>query len=338
MDRFTVSVVLGGAVLILSVIVFASIGLWKVPILKRLSSYRGKHVLVTGGSSGIGKELARTLVGVGATVTLVARNPVNLQVTVRELEQFRTQTGMSGRVNFFPTDCSNSDATEAMAEYVERQFGPVDILVNCAGGADGGYFENLNSSVFHSVMGVNYFTCVHTTQAFFKRMISRREGHIVIVSSIAGQIPVFGYTAYCGAKFAVRGFAEALYFEAKPYNVRVSIVYPPDTDTPGLRRERQTLPPECLEISETAGLFAAEDVSRTIAYAILQGRFSISFGFIGGLVSILTAGLTPIASVLDVIVIPFARAIAPFFIWDQLRIIRKGHAVRFPNIKQTEVR
>lgn len=329
-DALAVSVFLGGACIIFVVTMCSYMGLFSIFSRNPSSFYPGKHVLITGGSSGIGKELARTLIKAGASVTLVARNHAKLETTARELEPPGEKDATTPRVNFFATDCSQYVLVEKMATYVESRFGPVDILVNSAGAGFAGYFENMGSTTFRAMMDTNYFTCVYTTHAFFKRMVARRSGHIVMVSSIAGQIPVFGYTAYCAAKFAVRGFAESLRFEAKPFNINVSIVFPPDTDTPGLKNERTTMPPETLEIGESAGLFSAEKVSRSIAKGIMRNQFRISVGFVGSLASIVSAGCTPIASLLDIIVLPLARAITPLIIWDQMRIIRRGHAARFP--------
>lgn len=329
-DALAVSVFLGGAFVIFVITMCSYMGLFSMFSKNRSTFYSGKHVLITGGSSGIGKELARILLQAGAYVTLVARNRTKLEEAAKELEPPGEINATATRVNFFAADCADPLTVEHMASYVENHFGPVDILVNSAGAGFAAYCETMDPSAFRTMMDTNFFTCAHTTQAFFKRMTLRRTGHVVMVSSIAGQIPVFGYSAYCASKYAVRGFAETLRFEAKPYNINVSIVYPPDTDTPGLKNERTTMPPETMEIGESAGLFSADKVAQCIAEGIKRNQFRISIGFIGGLASIVSAGCTPIASVLDIIVLPFARAISPFIIWDQMRIIRKGHATRFP--------
>ena len=74
---------------------------------------------------------------------------------------------------------------------------------------------------------------------------ARGAGHVVLVSSMAGQVGIFGMTAYSASKFALRGFAEALRMECKPHGVKVALVFPPDTDTPGFEQENKTTPPEC---------------------------------------------------------------------------------------------
>lgn len=297
---------------------------------KRSNFYADKHILITGGSSGIGKELARKVTEEGATVTLVARNKDRLRAAALELNPRDPSASSSSRVYVYAADCSDPKAVDEMVAFVEEHYGPIDILVNCAGSATGGYFESLDPCSFQDQMNANYFTQVFPTHAIFKRMARRRAGHIVFTSSMAGQTPVFGQSAYVPTKYAVRGLAETIYHEAKPYNIDVTIVYPPDTDTPGLQQERSTMLPETLQISEAGGLFSAEHVAKSIADGIRRKRFRVCIGFIGRLLGILTAGVTPGLSLLDVLVIPIARAITPFFVWDQNRIIRKGHAIRFP--------
>ncbi|CAN8064535.1 unnamed protein product [Agarophyton chilense] len=326
-----VSAVLGAAVLIGLSALFANMGILQSPFKKRSSFYTDKHVLITGGSSGIGKEIARIMTQDGATVTLVARNKERLRAAALDLEPQDPSASASSHVYVHATDCSDHKAVEEMVSFVEEHYGSIDILVNCAGGAIGGYFEELEPSVFRDQMNSNYFTQVFPTHAVFKRMAKRKSGHIVFLSSMAGQTPVFGQSAYAPTKYAVRGFAETMYYEAKPYNIGVTLVFPPDTDTPGLHQERLSMPLETLQISETGGIFSAEHVAKSIADGVMRKRFRVCTGLIGHLLGILTAGVTPGLSFLDVLIIPVARAITPFFIWDQNRIIRRGHATRISN-------
>lgn len=90
------------------------------------------------------------------------------------------------------------------------------------------------------LMSINYLGSVYPSRAVITTMKERRVGRIVFVSSQAGQLGLFGFTAYSSSKFAIRGLAEALQMEVKPYNVYVTVAYPPDTDTPGLAEENKT--------------------------------------------------------------------------------------------------
>lgn len=335
LDVLATSVFLGGAVLLLAFALFSYMGLLPLRAsARRPAFYAGKHVVVTGGSSGIGKELARLLVASGASVTLVARNAQRLADAARELEPPDESRGAAKRVNTATADCSDAAKVNAMVDDIERMFGPIDILVNSAGCGVGAYFESSDEAAFRSQMDANYYTQLFPTHAVFKKMAERRNGHIVFVSSMAGLTGLFGQSAYSSAKFAIRGLAEAIYYEGKPFGIDVTIAYPPDTDTPGLQQERQTMPPETLEISDTGGLFSAARVATQIADGVMRKKFRVTIGVIGNLLGILTAGLTPGVSLWDVLLVPITRAITPFFLWDINRAVRRGHANRFPDYQK----
>jgi 3-dehydrosphinganine reductase len=106
-------------------------------------------------------------------------------------------------------------------------------------------------------------------------MIKRRSGHIVNISSVAGFMGVFGYAAYGAAKYAVRGYSEVLRAELKPYNIGVSVVFPPDTDTPQLAYENQFKPMETRELAGNAAVLSPETVAETILKGIIRKRFAI---------------------------------------------------------------
>jgi 3-dehydrosphinganine reductase len=108
-------------------------------------------------------------------------------------------------------------------------------------------------------MDVNYFGTLHTVKAVLPHMLTQGRGHIVNIASIGGVIGAFGYTAYAASKFAVYGFTEALRAEMKPYGIRVSLVLPPDTDTPQLREEREIQP---LELKIIAGAVRPKEFAR----------------------------------------------------------------------------
>jgi 3-dehydrosphinganine reductase len=148
--------------------------------------------------------------------------------------------------------------------------GAPDILINSAGIVHPGYFEELPLTAFRRQMDVNYFGTLHCVKAALPHMKARKDGHIVNISSIAGAIGSFGYTAYAPSKFAVLGFSEALRIELQPYGIGVSAVVPKDTDTPQLREDREMQPLET-EISE--GISKPENISRPselIAYWLLK--------------------------------------------------------------------
>ncbi|KAJ7337158.1 hypothetical protein OS493_010012 [Desmophyllum pertusum] len=163
-------------------------------------------------------------------------------------------------------------------------------------------------------------------------MKNRRKGHIVFVSSIGGQFGIFGFTAYSPSKFAVRGFAETLFMEVKPYDIGVSVVFPPDTDTPGFENENKNKPDETHLISSAGGLFTPEQVAANIVAGIKDRRFLISCGFDGFVVSTLTSGVAPVSSLFEllsqVVLMGPCRLILSFYLYYYDRIVMKGMGKR----------
>ena len=233
----------------------------------------GAHVLITGGSQGIGLATARHVLERGARVSLVARNADRLASAEDELEQ---AIGDPTRVAAEPADVTDPDAFEEAFGLLNAQFGPVDVLVTNAGGARPGHFEELPSSVFTEQMALNYFGTLIPIRSVVPSMIERRAGHLLLVSSAAGIVDVYGYSAYAPTKFAVRGLAETLRAELKPHGIVVGCAFPPDTDTPGLAAESETKPEATERIAKTIKTRSADDVARTIVRGIERDRLVIT--------------------------------------------------------------
>jgi 3-dehydrosphinganine reductase len=236
---------------------------------------RDRHVLITGGSSGIGLALAHRLVAEGARVSLVARDPLKLSAVFASLHSTHPA---ASKVFTAPADVSIQSQVIAAIRSAEAVHGPVDVLITSAGVAIPGYFANLTADVFERTMAVNYFGTLYAIQAVVPAMVARRSGNIVIISSGAGLVGLFGYTAYAPSKFALRGLAESLRAELKPAGVGVTIVYPPDTDTPQLADENRTKPAETRALTAAAGLWTADAVARATLAGVSQGRFSVTPG------------------------------------------------------------
>ena len=150
------------------------------------------------------------------------------------------------------------------------------MLVACAGSAHPGYFEQLDDAVFREQMEVDYFGTLHAVRAVVPSMMTRGRGHLVLVSSTAGLIGVFGYSAYAPAKFAVRGLAETLRPELAPHGIVVACAYPPDTRTPGFDRENELKPPETVKISAAIKPRDAAPVAKAIVRGIERDQLVIT--------------------------------------------------------------
>jgi 3-dehydrosphinganine reductase len=224
------------------------------------------HVIVTGGSSGIGLETAREAVARGARVSLVARDPARLQVAGADV----------GAAGIASADVADREALGAALRMLVDDHGPCDVLVTAAGSAHPGYFEQLDDEVFRAQMDVDYFGTLHAIREVVPAMVERGRGHVVTISSTAGLVGVFGYTAYGPAKFAVRGLAETLRAELAPHGIVVACAYPPDTRTPGFDAENALKPPETARISAAIKPREAVDVARAIVRGIEKDRLVIT--------------------------------------------------------------
>lgn len=231
--------------------------------------FEDRCVLLTGGSSGIGLAAARLLRGSGAHLILVARDEAKLGRTKEELEQHA-----GGELHVLPLDVGDLQAVEAAAESLPTSR-PVDVLINNAGITRPGHFLELPPGTFEEMLKVNYLGAVYLTRLLLPGMVERKQGHVAYVSSLLGLMGVWGYTAYAASKFAVRGFAECLRGELRPHNIRVTVCYPPDTDTPQHEGEKPYLPPETRAIAATAGLLSAERVAQDLLHGMASGRFHI---------------------------------------------------------------
>ncbi len=235
-----------------------------------MTDIAGRHVIVTGGSSGIGLATARLLAIRGARVSIVARDGEQLQEAARVI-------GPSTAVE--SVDVRDGDAVRAAFGRLADTAGPCEVLVASAGYAQPGYFERFDDGVFRDHMDVDYFGTLHAVRAVVPSMLDRREGHLVLVGSTAALTGVFGYSAYAPAKYAVRGLAETLRVELAPHGIVVACVYPPDTETPGLARERESMPAETTEISARIKPLDAETVARAIVRGIEKERLVITADF-----------------------------------------------------------
>jgi 3-dehydrosphinganine reductase len=226
----------------------------------------GAHVVITGGSSGIGLATARKVVARGARVSLLARDAARLSAAAASVAAAATAS----------VDVADAAALRAALDDVVAQAGPCDVLVTAAGSAHPGYFDQLDDEVFRQQMEVDYFGTLHAVRAVVPSMIERGHGHVVTISSTAGLIGVFGYSAYAPAKYAVRGLAETLRSELAPHGIVVACAYPPDTRTPGFDAEHALKPPETERISAAIKPREADDVADAIVRGIEKDRLVIT--------------------------------------------------------------
>ena len=222
-----------------------------------------KHAIITGGSSGIGLAIAKDLVQRQcAKVTLIARNEKKLIEAKNFLTEHASSVKSPTLFEVVPVDVSDakkiSDVATKICSFEVNS--PVTMLFNVAGTSSSASFVDTDYEEFERLMKINYLGSAYVTRAFLPFMKSENNAPrtIVFTSSQAGQVGVFGYTAYSASKFALKGLVEALHMEVARENISVQIAFPPDTDTPGFQLEQVDKPEETRLISDTSGLFQAD--------------------------------------------------------------------------------
>jgi NAD(P)-dependent dehydrogenase (short-subunit alcohol dehydrogenase family) len=184
-----------------------------------------KVVIITGGSEGLGKGTARVFAESGWNVVITARVKEKLHRVAEELKTPK------GKVIAIPTDVSNAEQVQSMAEQTLKEFGRIDVLINNAAIDYSASIEELTVKQWDQIIGVNLSGVFYTSKAVFPSMKQQKSGYIINISSVAGKKGWPNATAYCASKFALTGFTQALNGEGKPHNVRCSVVYPGGMDT-----------------------------------------------------------------------------------------------------------
>jgi len=235
-----------------------------------------KHAIITGGSSGIGKALAKLLVQQGISISLIARDRSKLELAQQEIKEVANHSEID--VSIYSADVSKQIEITAAINSAIAISGTPQLLVTSAGIAHPGYFSEIPIEIFEQTMAINYFGSLYAIRAVLPAMAKDGRGNIALISSGAGLIGIYGYTAYCPSKFALRGLAESLRGELKPKGIGVMIIYPPDTDTPQLAAENKIKPVETKKITATAQTWTAAAVAEEIIKGIEKRRFAIAPG------------------------------------------------------------
>lgn len=235
------------------------------------------HVIVTGGSSGIGLAIAKLYAARGARISLLARDMARLEAARAEIAALPGVD--SAFIRAASVDVASAEQTAEAVMFCEASFGPCDILVTSAGIVEPRAFDAMPASIFDEQISINLLGTANAVRAVYVGMKSRRGGRIMMISSGASLIGIFGYSAYCASKSALAGFAEALTAEAAAWGVQISICFPPDTMTPQYAREIALRPREAEILMGTVKPWSAEAVAARIVRGMDRGKQRIHFGF-----------------------------------------------------------
>jgi NADP-dependent 3-hydroxy acid dehydrogenase YdfG len=181
---------------------------------------KGKVVVITGASSGLGEASARLLSAQGATVVLGARRSDRLQSLADEL------SGSGGKALAVATDVTHRNQVKKLVDTAAQKFGRVDVMINNAGIMPRAPLERLTIDDWDRTIDVNIKGVLYGIAAALPHMKKQKSGHMIFVSSVAGHKIGPDFAVYAATKHAVRALAEGFRQEVKPYNIRTTIISP----------------------------------------------------------------------------------------------------------------
>jgi len=272
---------------------------------------KGKHVVITGGSSGIGLSLALKLVKKGCSVTIFARDEKKLFVAVEAMEKFRCDK--SQKISCHVVDVSDHIAVEeAVQKAALNNNNQIDILICSAGVTKPQRFHENDISAIPWLTGINYLGSVYCTHSVIPYMKSQKSGRIVYVSSLTGLMGFPGYAGYSATKFALKGFAESLDVELAPWNINFSIACPGNVDTPMFAEEQKIKPEETKILEEGQKPISPDVVADYIIQSFDRWRFLIFSDMDSFFVTSLCGGFAPAS---------FIELLSQFFLSPILRLV-----------------
>jgi len=236
----------------------------------------GSVAVITGAASGIGRALAQNLARGGAQLALADLNPAGLEETRRLVGSAVART--------YAVDVSKASAVEDFSREVERDFGRASLLINNAGVALMGRFNEVSLEDMAWLMQINFWGVVYGCRFFLPLLEREPDAHIVNVSSVFGLIGPPGQTAYSASKFAVRGFSESLREELSLTGVKVTSVHPAGIATPIAHSARSGggVTPEARRDAEEyfkkVATITPEEAARVIVKGILAGKNRVLIG------------------------------------------------------------
>jgi len=234
------------------------------------------HAIITGGSSGIGLAIAKSLSSRGTSVSLVARNRDRL---ASARDAVLAAGNGKASVATFSADVRDPDSLrQAIASAVDG-FGTPDWAISCAGIVIPGIFVRQSLRDHEDQWRTNYLGSLHFVHFVLPYLEKAEKPKLVLIASGAAFAGLYGYSSYGPTKFAVRGLAESLRVELRPRNVSVTVAFPGDTDTPQLKAELKLRPRVTSELAGGGKAMSPEAVAKGIIAGAEGGDFQVTFGW-----------------------------------------------------------
>jgi len=227
-------------------------------------SFKNQVVLITGASSGIGRQLSIDLAARGAIVVGCARSSERWKNSLVEIQRTSPSSSMVA------CDIGDPEQVRAMVSKVLADFGKIDVLVNNAGVGMRRPFIETSLEIIEGMIRTNYLGAVYCTKEVLPSMVKRGSGHIVNISSGAGKIGTLSMAGYCASKFAMNGLSESLYHELKPLGIHVTVICPGPVRT-NFNRSFADIPPK----SPSYLVVSTGSVSQAVIKAIERKKFEV---------------------------------------------------------------
>ncbi|WP_345156452.1 SDR family oxidoreductase [Pontibacter saemangeumensis] len=228
------------------------------------SNIKGKVVVITGASSGMGQAAAKHLSALGATVVLGARRADRIEKLAKEIQE------NSGKALAIAVDVTQREQVKKLVDSTVQQFGRVDVILNNAGIMPLSPMDRLNVEEWDKMIDVNIKGVLNGIAAVLPHMKEQKSGQIINTSSVAGHKIFTGSAVYSATKFAVRALTEGLRMEVKPYNIRTTIVCPGAVKTELLEHISEADIQQANKDYVGAVGISPDSFARVVAFAISQ--------------------------------------------------------------------
>lgn len=245
--------------------------------IKSISYYQNKTVFITGGASGLGFEMAKQLSASGAKA-IALFDVADASENAAELHLARSASHASLNASAYQVDTTNNEQVKAVFTQAVNDLGVADIIIHCAGINRAGVFNEQDASDFELVTRVNLFGSRNVAAASFP-ILKQSQGRYLIIASLAGIVPNYGYSAYAASKFATLSLAEILRYEWLPEGVSVSMACPPEIPTPLVEEEVKVSHTLTKKLKHIAGVVDLDKACFYILHKTAKGKFKIIPGF-----------------------------------------------------------